>query len=92
MPKMTEVKNGNKTEEEVYTEFVDTFQMNHDNRVGPRNKRVSYDEFLDYYNFVSMGIDDDSYFVERSKMNGKLTLSIVKSVIHKMKTIYKKMK
>ena len=39
-----EVKSGEKTEEEVYTEFVDTFQMNHDNRVGPRNKRVTFDE------------------------------------------------
>ena len=67
-----EVKNGNKTEEEVYTEFVDAFQMNHDNRVGPRNKRVSYDEFLDYYNFVSMGIDDDSYFVEKVQNEWKI--------------------
>ena len=34
-----DVKSGKKTEEEVYTEFTETFQMNHDNRVGPRNKR-----------------------------------------------------
>ena len=58
-----EVKSGNKTEEEVYNEFIETFQMNHDNRVGPRNKRVTLDEFLDYYNFVSMGIEDDNYFI-----------------------------
>ena len=58
-----EVKSGKKTEEEVYTEFIETFQMNHDNRVGPRNKRVTLDEFLDYYNFVSMGIEDDNYFI-----------------------------
>ena len=58
-----DVKSGKKTEEEVYTEFTENFQMNHDNRVGPRNKRVTYDEFLDYYNFVSMGIEDDSYFI-----------------------------
>ena len=37
--------------------------MNHDNRIGPRNKRASLEEFLDYYNFVSMGIEDDNYFV-----------------------------
>lgn len=59
-----DVKSGKKTEEEVYTEFTETFQMNHDNRVGPRNKRVTLDEFLDYYNFISMGIEDDLYFIK----------------------------
>ena len=58
-----DVKSGKKTEEDVYTEFVESFQMNHDNRVGPRNKRVTLDEFLDYYNFVSMGIEDDLSFI-----------------------------
>ena len=58
-----DVKSGEKIEEEVYSEFVDTFQMNHDNKVGPINKRVTFDEFLDYYNYVSMGIDDYSYFI-----------------------------
>ena len=67
-----DVKSGEKTEEEVYTEFVDTFQMNHDNRVGPRNKRVTFDEFLDYYNYVSMGIDDDSYFINLIQNSWKL--------------------
>ena len=67
-----DVKSGKKTEEEVYTEFVDTFQMNHDNRAGPRNKRVTYDEFQDYYNFVSMGIEDDEYFVEMVQNSWKI--------------------
>ena len=67
-----DVKSGEKTEEEVYTDFVDTFQMNHDNRVGPRNKRVTLDEFLDYYNYVSMGIEDDSYFINLIQNSWKL--------------------
>ena len=67
-----DVKSGEKTEEEVYTEFVDTFQMNHDNRVGPRNKRVTLDEFIDYYNFISMGIEDDSYFISLIQNSWKL--------------------
>ena len=67
-----DVKSGEKTEEEVYTEFVDTFQMNHDNRVGPRNKRVTLDEFLDYYNFISMGIEDDNYFINLVQNSWKL--------------------
>jgi Ca2+-binding EF-hand superfamily protein len=67
-----DVKLGEKTEEEVYTEFVDTFQMNHDNRVGPRNKRVTLDEFLDYYNYISMGIEDDAYFISLIQNSWKL--------------------
>ena len=67
-----DVKSGKKTEEEVYTEFTENFQMNHDNRVGPRNKRVTLDEFLDYYNFVSMGIEDDLYFVEMVQNEWKI--------------------
>ena len=67
-----DVKSGKKTEEEVYTEFTETFQMNHDNRVGPRNKRVTLDEFLDYYNFVSMGIEDDSYFISMIQHSWKI--------------------
>ena len=67
-----DVKSGEKTEEEVYTEFIDTFQMNHDNRVGPRNKRVTLDEFIDYYNFISMGIEDDAYFISLIQNSWKL--------------------
>ena len=67
-----DVKSGEKTEEEVYTEFVDTFQMNHDNKVGPRNKRVTLDEFIDYFNYVSMGIEDDNYFISLIQNSWKL--------------------
>ena len=67
-----EVKSGKKTEEEVYTEFTETFQRNHDNRVGPRNKRVTLEEFLDYYNFVSMGIEDDNYFITMIQNSWKI--------------------
>ena len=67
-----DVKSGKKTEEEAYTDFIETFQMNHDNRVGPRNKRVTLEEFLDYYNFVSMGIDDDFYFVSMVQNEWKI--------------------
>ena len=46
--------------------------MNHDNRVGPRNKRVTLDEFIDYYNFISMGIEDDAYFISLIQNSWKL--------------------
>ena len=58
-----DVRQGKKTEEEVYTDFMDTFQANHLLKAGPRTKRVTYEEFLDYYNTISMGIKDDDQFV-----------------------------
>lgn len=69
---MIKTLNPAKKPKEVYTEFVDTFQMNHDNRVGPRNKRVTLDEFIDYYNFISMGIEDDAYFISLIQNSWKL--------------------
>ena len=58
-----DVKTGKKTEEEVYTEFMDTFKANHILKSGPRSKRVTYEEFLDYYNNISMSINDDEQFI-----------------------------
>jgi len=58
-----DVKTGKKTEEEVYTEFMDTFKANHILKTGPRSKRVTYEEFLDYYNNISMTISDDDHFI-----------------------------
>ena len=42
---------------------METFQANHLLKAGPRTKRITYDEFLDYYNNISMGIKDDDQFV-----------------------------
>jgi Ca2+-binding EF-hand superfamily protein len=42
---------------------MDTFKDNHLLRAGPRSKRITYEEFLDYYNTISMGIKDDDQFV-----------------------------
>ena len=58
-----EVKSGKKTEEEVYTEFMDTFRANHILKSGPRSKRVTFEEFVDYYNNISMAVKDDDHFV-----------------------------
>ena len=57
--------------------------MNHDNRVGPRNKRVNLDEFLDYYNFVSMGIEDDLYFITMVQNEWKINPYYYSKVISK---------
>lgn len=58
-----DVKSGKKTEDEVLTEFLDTFEM-HSSLLHPGefNHRVSFDEFCEYYNNVSANIDNDEYF------------------------------
>ena len=58
-----DVKLGKKTEEEVLSEFLDTFEMHYSLlHPGSRDKRISFDEFIEYYNNVSMSIEDDRYF------------------------------
>ena len=54
---------GKKTEEEVYGEFIETFETHHNIKKGVRDRRVTREEFLEYYNNISMSIDDDEYFV-----------------------------
>lgn len=58
-----DVKQGRKSEDEVLTEFLDTFEM-HSSLLHPGeyNHKVSFDEFCEYYNNVSANIDNDEYF------------------------------
>ena len=58
-----DVKTGKKTEEEVYTEFMETFKANHILKSGPRSKRVTFEEFMDYYTNISMTVNDDDQFI-----------------------------
>jgi len=57
-----DVKSGRKSEEEVYGEFIETFEMHHNINKGSRDRRVTKEEFIEYYNNVSCSIDDDAYF------------------------------
>jgi calcyphosin len=58
-----EVKAGKKTEDEVLFEFLDTFEMHHSEKVeDKRDGGVSTSEWIEYYNHVSMSIDEDVYF------------------------------
>ena len=59
-----EVREGRKTEEDIYGEFLETFELHHNLRKGCRDRRVTKDEFLEYYANISMYYDDDDYFVE----------------------------
>ena len=59
-----DVKLGKKTEDEVFIEFMDTFELHYSLRYpGTRgDKQVTFEEFVEYYNNVSMSIEDDRYF------------------------------
>lgn len=57
-----DVKAGKKTEDEVYGEFLETFETHHNINKGQRDRRVTREEFIEYYNNISMSIDNDEYF------------------------------
>ena len=59
-----DVKLGKKTEEEVLIEFLDTFEMHYSLlHPGSRgDKKITFEEFVEYYNNVSLSIEDDRYF------------------------------
>ena len=56
-----DVRAGKKTEDEVLGEFLETFEMHHNVR-GTRDRRVTPEEFEEYYNNISCSIDNDQYF------------------------------
>lgn len=58
-----DVKLGKKTEEEILSEFLDTFELHFAmSHPDSRDKKITFDEFVEYYNNISMSIDDDRYF------------------------------
>ena len=58
-----DVKLGKKTEEEVLVEFLETFELHYSLlHPGQKDGKITFDEFIEYYNNVSMSIEDDRYF------------------------------
>jgi len=60
-----DVKSGKKQEDEVLAEFLDTFEDHFCDMKGNADSRdgnISIPEWLEYYNNVSMSIDNDEYF------------------------------
>lgn len=58
-----DVKLGKKTEEEVLADFLETFELHYSlQHPGSKDKKITFDEFIEYYNNVSMSIEDDRYF------------------------------
>ena len=55
-----DVRSGKKTEDEILGEFLETFEMHHSlNGAGTRDRSVTIEEFIEYYNNVSASIDND---------------------------------
>merc|ERR1719473_2073687 len=60
-----DVKSGKKQEDEVLAEFLDTFEDHFCDMKGNSDARdgvITMPEWLEYYNNVSMSIDNDEYF------------------------------
>jgi len=60
-----DVKSGKKQEDEVLAEFLDTFEDHFCDMKGNEDARdgvITMQEWLEYYNNVSMSIDNDEYF------------------------------
>lgn len=57
-------KQGKKTEQQVFNDWLRTFQTHHECRTnGAPDNIVTREEFQEYYNNISCSIDDDSYFL-----------------------------
>jgi Ca2+-binding EF-hand superfamily protein len=56
-----EVKAGRKTEKQILAEFLDTFHGMYDYHA-IHDDKVTKDEFLEYYAFISASVDNDQYF------------------------------
>mmetsp|Transcript_18652 Transcript_18652/g.19297 ORF Transcript_18652/g.19297 Transcript_18652/m.19297 type:complete len:285 (+) Transcript_18652:1-855(+) len=59
-----DVKAGKKTEDEVLAEFLDTFEYHFNllNSNKSKDRTITMEEWIEYYNNISMSIDDDRYF------------------------------
>ena len=68
-----DVKAGKATEEEVLTEFLETFEIHHNILIGGEpDGIVTMEEFEEYYANVSASIDTDEYFEVMMKNAWKL--------------------
>ena len=58
-----EVRAGKKTEDEVLSEFIDTFELHHSiKHPEEKDRKINIKEFNEYYNNVSASVDNDQYF------------------------------
>ena len=62
--KHPDVLSGKKSEDEILAEFLDTFEYHFSllNTNKSRDGKITLDEFIEYYNNISMSVPDDYYF------------------------------
>ncbi len=61
--KHPDVRSGKKSENEVLSEFLETFETHHNvMHNGQSDGKVSVEEFIEYYTNISANIDSDAYF------------------------------
>lgn len=60
------MRSGTRSEQEVLSEFLDTFEIHHSqanpNQQHRRDARVNLDEFCEYYRNISASIEEDDHF------------------------------
>ena len=61
------------SEEAFFNGFMETFQTHHNFYRSPKIKKVNFDEFEDYYKYVSITVDDDYLFEETVISSWKLS-------------------
>ena len=61
------------SEEEFYNSFIESFQTHHNIYRSAKIKKVNFNEFYDYYKYLSITIDDDCLFEETVKSSWKLS-------------------
>jgi len=58
-----DVKSGKKTEQEILSEFLDTFELHYSMKhPESKDRQITLQEFIEYYNNISCTIDNDEYF------------------------------
>jgi Ca2+-binding EF-hand superfamily protein len=63
------------TEEQLYSDFVQTFELHHSIKTGLRNKNCRLDEFINYYKFISFLIGkNDDLFEDVIKSSWKISV------------------
>jgi Ca2+-binding EF-hand superfamily protein len=54
---------GKKTEDQIFTEWLETFEMHHNIQNGNKaDGQVTLEEFIEYYTCISSSIDNEEYF------------------------------
>lgn len=57
------MRSGRKSQDEVFDEFIETFDMHHSvSDLSRRDRKITKEEFTEYYANVSSVVDEDSYF------------------------------